>query len=132
MFCQLNRLLDTVMFDLCPTGAGKPRAGGVCKYRAPLSSPGRLTAARGSGEEAAAEAKTGWEAFPADPRRSGHRLSPVDLPRPRSPLPGWTGLGKQQAHSRGGVSLSCHSPGTSLRPFPEGNSGRKDSSARRG
>lgn len=37
MFCQLNHLLDALMFDLCSTGAGKPRARGVCKYRASLS-----------------------------------------------------------------------------------------------
>lgn len=37
MFCQLNHLLDALMFDLCSIGAGKPRAGGVCKYRASLS-----------------------------------------------------------------------------------------------
>lgn len=40
MFCQLNHLLDALMFDLCSTGAGKPRAGGVCKYRSSLSFQG--------------------------------------------------------------------------------------------
>lgn len=47
MFCQLNHLLDTLMFDLCSTGAGKPRAGGVCKYRASLSFQARAQALRG-------------------------------------------------------------------------------------
>lgn len=55
MFCQLNHLLDAVMFDLCSTGAGKPRAGGVCKYRASLSfqesaaRPGAAGSRRGAG-----------------------------------------------------------------------------------
>lgn len=52
MFCQLNHLLDTLMFDLCSTGAGKPRAGGVCKYRASLSFQARAGLA---GEVAASE-----------------------------------------------------------------------------
>jgi hypothetical protein len=52
MFCQLNHLLDTLMFDLCSTGARKPRAGGVCKYRASLSFQARAGLA---GEVAAAD-----------------------------------------------------------------------------
>lgn len=52
MFCQLNHLLDALMFDLCSTGAGKPRAGGVCKYRASLSFQARAGLA---GEVAASE-----------------------------------------------------------------------------
>lgn len=38
MFCQLNHLLDVVMFDLRSAGAGKPPAGGVCKDGALLCS----------------------------------------------------------------------------------------------
>lgn len=59
MFCQLNHLLDALMFDLCSTGAGKPRAGGVCKYRAWLS----FQACAGlAGEVAASETKVPWPA----------------------------------------------------------------------
>lgn len=54
MFCQLNHLLDTLMFDLCSTGAGKPQAGGVCKYRASLSFQARAGLAE---EVAASEAE---------------------------------------------------------------------------
>lgn len=38
MFRQLNHLSDAGLFDFCPAGAGKPRAGGGCEYRASLSS----------------------------------------------------------------------------------------------
>lgn len=36
-FCQLKHLA-VLLFDLRPAGARKPRAGGVCKDRASLSS----------------------------------------------------------------------------------------------
>lgn len=37
MCCQLNHLLEVVMFDLRSAGAGKPQAGGVWEHRASLS-----------------------------------------------------------------------------------------------